>query len=65
MELKDKVALITGSASGIGESSALLFAREGAKVVITDIDGENGNKVLKKIKNEGGEAIFIKANTWK
>ncbi len=63
MELKDKVALITGAASGIGESTALLFAREGAKVVITDIDGENGNKVLEKIKEEGGEAIFIKADT--
>lgn len=63
MELKDKVALITGAASGIGESTALLFAREGAKVVITDIDEENGNKVLEKIKKEGGEAIFIKADT--
>lgn len=63
MELKDKVALITGAASGIGESTALLFAKEGAKVVITDIDGENGNKVLEKIQQQGGEAIFFKADT--
>lgn len=63
MELKDKVALITGAASGIGESTALLFAKEGAKVVLTDIDEENGNKVLEKIKQQGGEAIFMKADT--
>ncbi|MFO7721344.1 MAG: SDR family oxidoreductase [Gillisia sp.] len=63
MELKDKVALITGAASGIGESTALLFAKEGAKVVLTDIDEENGIKVLEKIKQQGGEGIFIKADT--
>lgn len=63
MELKDKVALITGAASGIGESTALLFAKEGAKVVLTDIDQENGNKVLEKIKQQGGEGIFLKADT--
>ena len=63
MELKNKVALITGAASGIGESTALLFAREGAKVVLTDIDEENGTKVLQKIRQQGGEGIFIKANT--
>ncbi|MFO8147199.1 MAG: SDR family NAD(P)-dependent oxidoreductase [Bacteroidota bacterium] len=63
MELKDKVALITGAASGIGESTALLFAKEGAKIVLTDVDEENGNKVLEKIKQQGGEAIFIKADT--
>lgn len=63
MELKNKVALITGAASGIGESTAMLFAREGAKVVLTDIDEENGTKVLQKIRQQGGEGIFIKANT--
>ena len=63
MELKDKVALITGAASGIGESTAMLFAKEGAKVVLTDIDEEKGNKVLEKIKQQRGEGIFIKADT--
>ncbi len=65
MELKDKVALITGAASGIGESTAMLFGKEGAKVILTDIDEENGNKVIEKIKQQGGEGIFIKADTSK
>ncbi len=63
MELKDKVALITGAASGIGESTAMLFAKEGAKIILTDVDEENGTKVLEKIKQQGGEGIFIKADT--
>lgn len=63
MELENKVALITGAASGIGESTALLFAKEGAKLVITDIDEENGKALAEKINKGGGEAIFIKADT--
>ncbi len=63
MELKGKVALITGASSGIGESTALLFAKEGAKLVITDIDKERGLALMKKIKTEGGEAVFVKADT--
>jgi NAD(P)-dependent dehydrogenase (short-subunit alcohol dehydrogenase family) len=62
MELSGKVALITGAGSGIGESTALLFAKEGAKLVLTDVNEENGNKLVEKIRQSGGEAIFLKAD---
>lgn len=61
--LANKTAIITGSASGIGKETALLFAREGAKVVVSDINTESGQKVADEIKSNGGEAIFVKANT--
>lgn len=61
--LENKVAIITGAASGIGKETALLFAKEGAKVVVSDINEEAGNKAVDEIKNAGGEAIFVKANT--
>ncbi|WP_026754858.1 SDR family oxidoreductase [Sediminibacter sp. Hel_I_10] len=63
--VKNKVAIVTGGASGLGKSSAILLAREGAKIVITDLDEENGNKVVQQIKNDGGEAIFIKQDVSK
>jgi len=63
MELEGKVALITGAGSGIGEGTAMLFAKEGAKLVLSDINEEAGNKVLTKIKENGGEAVFFKADT--
>ncbi len=63
MELEGKVALITGAGSGIGEGTAMLFAKEGAKVVLSDINEEAGNKVLEEIKNNGGKGVFIKADT--
>lgn len=63
MELENKVALITGAASGIGEGTAILFAKEGAKLILTDIDEEKGEALAAKINNEGGNAIFIKADT--
>lgn len=62
-QLKNKVAIITGAASGIGKATAILFAKEGAKVVVSDINEESGNKVVEEIKADGGEAIFIKADT--
>lgn len=65
MDLKDKVALITGAGSGIGESTALLFASKGARITVTDINEDHGKKVVERIKNDGGKAIFIKADTSK
>lgn len=59
MRLTNKVSLITGGGSGIGQESALLFAGEGAKVVVADIQDEAGMETVSLIKNSGGEAAFI------
>jgi len=55
--LKDKVALITGSGRGIGRAAAVLFAREGAKVVVSDIDAQPAEETAAVIKKAGGEAV--------
>lgn len=62
MRLANKVALITGAASGMGQVAAEIFAREGASVVITDIASEAGEKTAQRIRSAGGQAIFIRAN---
>ena len=62
MRLKDRVALITGGTSGIGEATALLFAREGAQVAITGRNPDRGARVIKQITALGREAIFIRAD---
>ena len=62
MRLKNKVAIITGSASGIGEGTALLFAEEGAKVVVADLDTKGGNQTVAQIRQRGGEAVFVHAD---
>lgn len=62
MKLKDKVAIITGSTSGMGRASAFLFAREGAKVVVTGRNEERAKAVVDQIKAEGNEAIYIIAD---
>ncbi len=60
--VKGKVAIITGAANGLGEADALLLAKEGAKVVVADIDEVKGNKVVEEIRLEEGESIFVKHN---
>lgn len=55
---EDKVALVTGGGDGIGRASALLFARRGAKVVVTDIDRKDGEETVDRIRAEGGDALF-------
>ncbi|MEM1140997.1 MAG: SDR family NAD(P)-dependent oxidoreductase [Pseudomonadota bacterium] len=59
MLLKDKVALITGAASGIGEASARLFAREGASVVLADINEEQGQALAQEL---GGSGVFVRSD---
>ncbi len=60
--LDDKVAFITGGASGIGAATARIFVREGAKVVVSDVNDEGGRQTVAKILDAGGEAIFIHAD---
>lgn len=60
--LQNKVCAITGGASGIGEASARLFAREGAKIAVVDVDRENGERVVGDLTVDGFDAIFIEAD---
>lgn len=63
--LDKKVAIVTGAGSGIGHAIAVLYASEGAKVVVSDIDEQHGNAAVADIKGKGGEAVFVKADTSK
>ena len=63
--LKEKIALITGGSSGIGRAAAQLFSREGARVVIADINVEGGEETVRRINDEGGEAQFVKTDVSK
>ncbi|MCB1744282.1 MAG: glucose 1-dehydrogenase [Gammaproteobacteria bacterium] len=58
MRLKDKVAIVTGAASGMGAATARLFAAEGARVVVADVLDEDGKQVVAEIERDGGQARF-------
>src|SRR5215471_18659606 len=58
-QVEGKVAIVTGGASGIGAACATTLAREGAKVVVTDLDDAGGRGVVDRITSAGGEAIFL------
>jgi 3-oxoacyl-[acyl-carrier protein] reductase len=60
--LKDKVAIVTGSAVGIGKGIALKFAEEGASLVVTDIDEKEGKKTAEDVKKAGREGIFVRCD---
>ncbi len=65
MRLKDKVALITGGGSGIGEATVLRFSEEDAKVIINDVNVDNAKNVAKKVKANGGEVLVCIADVCK
>ena len=58
-KLANKVAIITGASSGIGQATAVLFAKEGSKVVVVDRDSEKGSETVNRIKENNGDATLI------
>ncbi|KGP63673.1 3-hydroxybutyrate dehydrogenase [Legionella norrlandica] len=62
MKLKNKIAIVTGAASGIGKEIAIVYAKEGAKVAIADLNLEQANSVAEEIKSTGGQAMAVAMN---
>ena len=62
MKLTNRVAVITGGATGIGAASAICFARAGAQVVVGDINLEDGEKTVASIQSDGGTARFVRTD---
>jgi NAD(P)-dependent dehydrogenase (short-subunit alcohol dehydrogenase family) len=65
MRLQDKVAVVTGAASGMGKAIAIAYGKEGAKVVVSDINLDGANQTVEEIKTVGGEALAVQANVAK
>jgi NAD(P)-dependent dehydrogenase (short-subunit alcohol dehydrogenase family) len=65
MRLTDKVALITGAGSGIGQATAVLFAREGARVAVVDLREDAAKATAEQIERSGGQALAIRADVSK
>ncbi len=62
MRLANKVAIITGSGSGIGKATALRFGEEGAHVIVNDVNPEQGQQTVQEIRGKGGSATFFEAD---
>ena len=60
--LKEKIALVTGAGSGIGRATSLVLAREGATIVVSDINADGGEETLSAIKDMGGDGMFVHAD---
>ncbi|NDJ77915.1 MAG: SDR family oxidoreductase [Chloroflexi bacterium] len=64
-DMQNKVAIVTGGSLGIGQATALAFAREGAAVVVADVDQENGQNTVEQITGDGGQAHFVRVDVSK